>query len=94
VELDCSLTHQAITPICETRVTTLLEAQTMDFGGKCSFIHCPGQPMESVLQSFSRSWAADPQNKSAIMALPESDIIGYGIRCFFGNRYKVMVLAI
>jgi hypothetical protein len=70
IDLDCTLAHPSITPVCEKRVNNLIEAQTMDFGGKCSFIHCPGQPMESVLQKNSRSWAANPENTSAILALP------------------------
>ena len=85
VDLDCFLTHPSITPVCENRVKTLFEAQTMDFGGKCSFIHCPGQPMESVLQKFSRAWEKDPQNTCAIMALPESDYNRLWDKCFFGN---------
>jgi hypothetical protein len=93
VDLDCSLTHPSITPVCENRVNTLIEAQTMDFGGKCSFIHCPGQPMESVLHNFSRSWAADLENTSAILALPESDYNRLWDKIFFGNLCNVMVLA-
>jgi hypothetical protein len=73
VDLDCTLAHPSITPVCEKRVNTLVKAQTMDFGGKCSFIHCPSQAIESILQKKSRSGAAHPETTSAILALPESD---------------------
>jgi hypothetical protein len=70
--LELYLAHHSITPVCEKRVQPLVEAQTMDFGGKCSFIHCPGPAMESVLHNFSRSYAANPETTSVILALPES----------------------
>jgi hypothetical protein len=72
VTLDCTLTHPCITPVCEKRILSLSDAQTVDFGGRCSFIHCPGDAMESVLHNFSRAYAANPENTSAILALPES----------------------
>jgi hypothetical protein len=72
------LAHPSITPVCETRVQNILQAQTIDFGGKCSYIHCPGQFMEAILQFLSRAYAAHPETTSAILALPESE---YSISC-------------
>ncbi len=73
IDLDCTVAHPCITLVCENRVQPLVEAQTMNFGGMCSFIHCSGPAMESVLKKFSRAYAAYPETTSAILALPESD---------------------
>jgi hypothetical protein len=62
-----------ITPICDNRILTLSDAKSVDFGGHCSFIHCPGIPMEEVLQNFARGYDKDPEHTSAILAVPKSD---------------------
>ncbi len=72
------MAHPSITPVCETRVQNILQAQTMDFGGKCSFIHCPGQFMGAILQFVSRAYAAHPETTNVVLALPESE---YSISC-------------
>jgi hypothetical protein len=73
IDLDCTLAASCITPIRDNRIKTIYEAKTVDFGGHCSFIHCPGLPMEEVLQNFSRAYDKDPEHTSAILAIRESD---------------------
>jgi hypothetical protein len=48
VHLDCTLAHPCFTPVCDKRILRLPDAQNVDFGGRSYFIHCPGEPMESV----------------------------------------------
>jgi hypothetical protein len=73
IDLDCTLVPPCITPICDNRIKTIHDANTVDFGGHCSFIHCPGLPMEEVLQNFSRAYDKDHEHTSAILAVQESD---------------------
>jgi hypothetical protein len=73
VDLDCTLTHPCITPICDQRIYGLNDAQTIVFGGWCSILHCPGLTMESELQIFASSYDKDSENTSVFLALIESD---------------------
>jgi hypothetical protein len=85
VNLDCTLAHPCITPICDQRILQLTYAQNVDFAGRCSFIHCPGLPMESVLGIFSRDYAKDLRTSVLFWRCLNLIIVGCGIECGIGR---------
>jgi hypothetical protein len=44
-------------PISDQRIFSVVDANEVDYGGRCTFSHCLGEPMERILGKNACCWA-------------------------------------